>query len=87
MLNASLPNTIRFYLLGVILIAGLIAVMPVQAGDTDANGQKSESSPTGSGWHHGQAFAYKKGMLDYVKFPRAWLADHGVNVHASLMPI
>ncbi|NIS54448.1 MAG: carbohydrate porin, partial [Phycisphaerae bacterium] len=25
--------------------------------------------------------------LDYVKFPRAWLADHGVNIHASLLPI
>jgi porin len=32
-------------------------------------------------------FAYEEGLLDYAKFPRAWLADHGVNVHASLMPI
>ena len=80
-------NIIHHFWLGVILIASLIVIMQVQAGDTDANKQESESSAAGTGWHHGLPFAYEEGLLDYVKFPCAWLADHGVNVYASLLPI
>ena len=87
MSHTSLPNTIRFCWVGVILIAGLILTIPLQAGDTDANTQEAESSAAGTGWHHGLPFAYEEGLLDYVKFPRAWLADHGVNLYASLLPI
>jgi hypothetical protein len=39
------------------------------------------------GWHHGMPFAYEEGLLDYVKFPRAWLADHGVNMYLSTLVI
>jgi porin len=87
MTKTSLRNSIQFCCVGLILIAGLIGAMPAQAGDTDAKEQEAASSTDGSGWHHGLPFAYEEGLLDYVKFPRAWLTDHGVNIHASLLPI
>ncbi len=87
MLDPFVRNIIHHFWLGVILIANLIVVMQLQAGDTDASEQESGSPAAGTGWHHGLPFAYEEGLLDYVKFPRAWLADHGVNVYASLMPI
>lgn len=79
----------RLRLFSAVLMAGLIAAAPAQAGSADASEGTSESSAaeSGSGFHHGIPFAYEEGLLDYVKFPRAWLADHGVNVHASLLPI
>jgi porin len=55
-----------------------------------------ESTPTDSqaadphdegGWHHGHPFAYEEGLFDYVKFPRSWLADHGIDMHLSMQVI
>jgi porin len=82
-----LRKMIHHFWLGIVLMVSLIVAMPIQAGDTDANEQESESPAAVPGWHHGLPFAYEEGLLDYVKFPRAWFADHGVNIHASLMPI
>ena len=79
----------RLVLIIVVLMAGLIAIMPVQAGSEAAGEETSESSGAGhgSGFHHGIPFAYEKGLLDYMRFPRAWLSDHGVDVHVSLMTV
>ena len=72
-----MSNIIHHFLPGLLLIASLMTIPPVQVGAAELS----------SGWHHGLPYAYEEGLLDYVKFPRAWLADHGVNIHASLLPI
>jgi porin len=87
MSNSSLLDKIRLYRVGVILIAILMMAIPALASDTDTKGQESESSAAGHGFHLGIPFAYQEGLLDYVKFPRAWLSEHGVDVHASLMNV
>jgi hypothetical protein len=44
-----------------------------------------EGAHSKGGWHHGQPFAYEQGLPNYVKFPRAWLSDHGVDVYLSML--
>ena len=80
--------------------AGALAAPPGMADEMPASSAASQaeeaSTPTGSqepdpnaegGWHHGEPFRYEEGLLDYVKFPRAWLAEHGVNVYLSALTI
>lgn len=41
------------------------------------------ADPAEGGWHHGEPFKYEVGLLNYLKFPRDKLADHGVDVYLS----
>ena len=48
---------------------------------------ESFAADTETGWHHGFPFAYEEGLFDYLKFPRANLAENGVDIHFSTLVI
>lgn len=66
---------------------GLLVTAPVFAGSPGEGNTETSTAGPHPGFHNGIPFAYEEGLLDYVRFPRAWLAEHGVDVHASLQTI